>query len=691
MARSGFSRALGFIALASVCLLSACTDLGNGKFYGKTEAPKDNILRYVTGSEPRSLDPPVGTGQPEARIYMALFEGLVEYHPKTMEPIPAIAEKWEISKDGTEYLFHLRKNAKFSNGDPITAKDFVYSFRRSLSPELASESATLAYFIKYSEAYNSGAVFVKDANGRFLLKSDLEDGPSTESEAKQDEMPGATEFHKFIDGPERLTLKGDEKGRAKQFESNPKLKELAEGKEFVPVKAEDMGVEAVDEYTFRVKLYQPAPYFLGVLAHQLFRVVHQGTIEKHGKEWVKPEYIVTSGPFKVVEHRPYDTLIVKKDENYWNKDAVKLAGIEFYPLEEQTTMMNLYKAGEVDAIYNHTVPAAWLDELKPKAKDEYLNFPEVASEFYVINIKKPPMDNLKVRQAFALAIDREALARFRKTTKPLADFTPEGIFPKYDEARKNVAARKIKELGIDQKTWDKRYFDPERARKLLAEAGYPVSGSEGNYSCEKFPVDKVNITYNTSESNKATAEFVQAQWKQNLGITVPLKNLEFKTYLPMLNKVEYEGFGRRGWVGDYMDPFTFLDLFYTEGNNGATGWTDKTYDKMLSDANKILDPDKRFEKMAEAEFMLLQQQIVIPLMTQATNWMKKPYVKGFYPNPGTLHAWQFVYIEQDPAKWDTNVDNLMTEKNPATEELLEKLMAPQKELEAKKAEMAKAE
>jgi ABC-type oligopeptide transport system substrate-binding subunit len=300
------------------------------------------------------------------------------------------------------------------------------------------------------------------------------------------------------------------------------------------------------------------------------------------------------------------------------------------------------------------------------------------------------MDNLKVRQAFALAVDRVALSRFRKTTKPLTEFSPEGIFPKYDEARKKVADRKIKELGIDQKQWEKRIFDPERARKLLAEAGFPVTGGEGSYSCPSFPVDKVNITYNTAESNKAVAEFVQAQWKQNLGITVPLKNLEFKTYLPMLNKVEYEGFGRRGWVGDYMDPFTFLDLFYTEANNGATGWTDKKYDAMLSEANRILDADERFEKLAEAEFYLMQQQVVIPLQTQATNWIKKPYIKGFYPNPGTLHAWKFVYIEQDPAKWDRNVENLMDQKDPQVEEQLAKLMAPQTELENRKKDQAKA-
>ena len=145
------------------------------KYYGVTKAPEGQVLRYISGSEPESLDPQVPTGQPEARVLMALYDGLVEYDPKTMEPIPGIAESWEISKDGTEFLFHLRKNATFSNGDKITAKDFVYTFRRGLSPELAAQNAYLAYYIKYGEAYNSGKVFVKDKNGRFLLEKDLEE------------------------------------------------------------------------------------------------------------------------------------------------------------------------------------------------------------------------------------------------------------------------------------------------------------------------------------------------------------------------------------------------------------------------------------------------------------------------------------------------------------------------------------
>ncbi|GIU81429.1 MAG: hypothetical protein KatS3mg006_0493 [Pyrinomonadaceae bacterium] len=674
------------LALISCILTSCSSSTAGGRYWGKTEPPKENVLRYISGSEPESLDPQIPTGQPEARILMALYDGLVEYHPKTMAPIPAIAESWEISPDGTEFIFYLRKNAKFSNGDPITAKDFVYTFRRGLSPELAAQNAYLAYEIKYAQAYNSREAFVKDKDGNFLLKKDFfEDTKASKSESDKTSTFGPdTEFHRFINSPERLTVPLDEKTREAFFKKNPKIKEAVEGKELVPVRAEDIGVEAIDDYTLRLKLALPAPYFLDLLAHQFFRVVNQRVIEKFGKEWTKPENIVTSGAFKLAIHRPYDVIVVVKNPTYWDAENVSLDRIEFYPSEEQTTSMNLYKAGSVDAIYNHTVPASWIEEMR-KFKDEYLDHPEVAIEYYTFNVTKPPMNDIRVRKAFALAVDRFALSKFRKTTKPLVDFTPEGIFPQYEAARKRVYEELLKEYKIPVEEWEKRYFNPAKACQLMREAGYQVRDKE-NGRCEvlNFPADEVSVTYNTSESNKAVAEFMQAQWKQNLGITVQLRNMEWKTFLPTRKALDYKGMARAGWVGDYMDPNTFLKLFYGPDNDSSTGWYDPKFDRMLDEANSETDPEKRFELLARAEFYMLQAQPVIPLQTQATNWIKKPYVKGLYPNPGTLHAWKFVYIERDPAKWDRDVDNIMKESDPIIEEKIARLMQTQIEFEKRK-------
>lgn len=691
MARISFKQFRTIFALIILSsFLISCSTKATSQYFGDTVAPKENVLRYISGGEIESIDPPITNSQPDARILMALYDGLVEYHPKTVQPIPGLAESWEIKSDGTEYLFHLRKNGKFSNGDPITAKDFVYTIRRGFSPELASRNASLGYYIKYAEAYNSHQAFVKDANGQFLLKKDFQDEESAAATPAAplpapESFGAETAFDKFINEPERLTLPTDEKERAKLVEGNDKLKKALEGKQFVDVKAEDVGVEAVDDYTLRIKLYQPAPYFLGILGHQFFRVVPQKTIEKFGNDdWTRPENIVTSGSYKLAEHRPYDKLVVVKDPNNWDAANVKIERIEFYPMDEQTTMMNLYKAGSVDALYNHTVPAAW-NEVIRQYKDEYQLHPENGTEFYVINVKKPPMDNVKVRQAFALAIDREALAKFRKTLVPLVDMTPEGIFPQYEEARTKIYTEELAKQGSSLDEWKARVFNAEKARKLMTEAGFAVQQSGGGFSCPTFPADKIAITYNTAESNKAIAEFMQAQWKQNLGIEVPLKNMEFRTFLPLINKVDYDGFARRGWSGDYMDPYTFLGLYYSRKNEGGTGWWDPKFDKMLDDANNTADSQKRFEKLAQAEFYISQQQIVIPLGTPGTSWMKKPYVKGMYPNPGTLHAWKFIYIERDSSKWDKDVANIMKENDSAVEEQLKQLTATQDAYEKAKA------
>src|SRR5215213_697612 len=193
------------LAIAIAGLVSSCSTSAKNQFFGQTAAPSENVFRYVTGAEPESLDPALPNGQPEARIFMALYDGLIEYHPVTLDPIPGIAESWEVAEGGTEYIFHLRKNAKFSNGDPISANDFVYSIRRGFSPELASRNASLGYYIKYSEAYNSGFAFVKGSDGKFLLKKDFVD--MVEAASPQTATPaGDGAFHKFLDEPERLTI-----------------------------------------------------------------------------------------------------------------------------------------------------------------------------------------------------------------------------------------------------------------------------------------------------------------------------------------------------------------------------------------------------------------------------------------------------------------------------------------------------
>lgn len=663
------------IALACVLLsssFSSCSSSAKGKYFGKTVPPAENVLRYVSGAESETLDPQLPDGQPEARIYMALFEGLVEYDPKSQKPIPAIAKSWEISPSVDEYVFHLRENAKWSDGKPITAHDFVYSLRRGFRPDVISRTAQLGYFIKYSEAFSGEQVFVKK-NGSFLTSADVNGTGAT----IEPPFGPVTEFNRVLHSGDRITLDGDENKRAKQLAANPKLGAAAAGAEFVPVTAEDIGVEAIDDYTLRITLRQSAPFFLGLLAHQFFRLVPEQSIERNGKDWTRPANIVTCGPFKLKEYRPYDALIVERDPNYWDAANVHLDRIEFYPVEDLSTIMNLYKSGAIDAELNHSVPSSWIGEIR-QYKDEYLDFGENATSYYAMNMTKPPFDDVRVRRAFNLGLDHEALSTFRKVTKPLYDMAPSGIVLDYDKARAKVSEDIRKERGVSPEEWGRRSrFDPEFARKLLTDAGFPVQKVGDNFTCPTFPTDRVSLTFNTNENNRSVAEYVQAQWKQNLGVTIPLKTMEFKTFLPYFKSLQYEGFAQFLWSGDYLDPFTFLGLQYGKDNEGGAGFHDLKYDKTLDEANAELDPEKRFEMLARAEFDLMEQLPLVPLTMAATNWMKKPYVKGMYPNPGTLIPWKFVYIERDPSKWDHDVANILTESDPQVDKQLADLISTQ--------------
>lgn len=650
-----FRQIVGLILLASLaCGTYSCTVASSkGEFYGSTTPPTRNIFRYVNGDEPSSLDPQISEGQPEARLYMALYEGLVEYDPKSLEPIAALAERWDINNDSSEFTFHLRRNGRWSNGDPIDANDFVYSFRRALAKSTGSHTASLALYIKYAQAYNEQHVFVRDPQtGQFLLAKDFDDqlppqplSGSPIDPAKSEYTPSAEEptpdpdtaFHQQMHSPIRLTLPGSVKARTALLEKDAKLKAGIEGKELVPVKAEDLGVEAVDNYTFRISLVQQAPFFLGLLAHQLFRLVPRKVIEKHGDFWTRAENIVTCGPFRLRTWVPYDKLVLERDPMYWDVANVKLDEIHLYSIPDQFVTMNLYKVGELDAVHNRAVPNPWLPVLR--SKKDYMDAAEAAIDYLIMNTTKPPLNDVRVRKAFNLAIDKPAWAEYRRIIKPLTAFTPQGIFPAYPQP-KGAA------------------FDPANARRLLGEAGYPVTqNSDGSFSCPKFPVDQVEYIFNTQGSNKLMAEWMQAQWRQNLGVTIPLRNMEWKTFLQAKAKLDFKGFSRGSWGADYMDPFTFLGIFYVPGESG-TGWFDKKYVEMLDEANRTLDTAKRYELLAKAEAYMLDHQPVIPIASTAVNWMKKPYVKGMYPNPGSLYPWKFIYIERDQAKWDFGTPNL---------------------------------
>ena len=261
----------GTMAVLAACITAAaCSPAStDGLYFGQVEPPEGQVLRYVTGSEPESLDPQVGTGQPEARIYAALYEGLTDYDPKTGDVVPGLAERWDVTGGNTVFVFHLRPGARWSDGAPLTAHDFVYTIRRGLEPTFASRNAYMAYEIAYAQAYNEGASFVRDpVTGTFINE------PGTSS---------------------RLIVPADEEGRESTMA--PEIRALVRGKDLVPVRPEDIGVEAIDDWTVRIQARQPVPYLPGLMAHQFFRIVPRQAIERYGDQWTRPGRVVSSGAF----------------------------------------------------------------------------------------------------------------------------------------------------------------------------------------------------------------------------------------------------------------------------------------------------------------------------------------------------------------------------------------------------------
>ena len=644
---------LGLSLLALTLIAVGCSVSAKDEpYFGKVSPPEGQVLRYLSGAEPQTLDPQYMTGQPESRIAVALFDGLVEYEERTMMPRPSLATSWGPNADGTVWTFHLRNDAKWTDGSPITAHDFVYSWRRALSAELAAPYASLMYSVKNGQAYNELAAFVRyPATGKFATEEDLKragtdgavnytgdapvrfDGPSPAANVAENTKSAATQTsnaapaekaeakptlikYLFVpaDAEDRdKLLNGDP---AKKKPGKPELARFIQGKEFVPVTKEYVGLRALDDYTFQVTLESPTAYFIKMLYHQFFRPVPRQAIERWGNAlWVKPEHIVTSGAFKLVEWKPYERIIVVRNPIFWDNANTKLDKIIFPSTEQLTTAMNLYKAGEIDCTQSNEVPPPWRNQLKETKKD-YVYGPYLQIESLGIKTSLPPLNDVRVRKALSMAVNRQILADQAPGRQPTSSFTPK--MEGYENA-----------VGAD--------YNPEKARQLLAEAGYP--GGKG------FP--ELEILYNSGESNKQTQEIVQQMLKKELGIKVSLTNQEWRVYLEnsRANKLNFKGFVRWAWIGDYVDPNTFLEMLTSTSDNNRTDWKDPKYDAMLAAANAEIDPAKRMKMLHDAEAYMLDHQPMIPLFIGPSSFLCKPYVKNLVPNLLDQHDWRQVYID----------------------------------------------
>ena len=464
-------------------------------------------LVFLNGTEPESLDPAIITGQPEGRLAAALFEGLAARDAQA-RVVPGAAERWEISKDGKRYVFHLRAEARWSNGERLSAHDFVGSWRRALAPATAAEYAYQLFYLENAEAFNAGKI---------------------------------TDFSR-------------------------------------------VGVRALDVRTLEVRLANPTPFFLDLCGFPTLMPVHLPTIERFGDDWIKPGRMVSNGAYTLDEWRINHRIRLRANPHYWDRDRVSLQTVDVLPTSQANTAYNLYHSGVADLILDKgLIPSMLLDVLR--RKPDFHISPFLGNLFYRFNVTRKPFNDARVRKAFALAIDKKRIVeKVTRAGEQIADsLVPPGI-PGYSPPP-----------GLGR--------DPEKARQLLAEAGFPDGRG--------FPA--VSLLYNKSEQNEAIATEIQDMLQKQLGIRVQLTQQEWKVYLNSMSSLDYD-FCRASWVGDYNDPNTFLDMFVTGGGNNRTGWSHPKYDALIRAAEEEVNPSKRMEIFRQAETILCGEELpIVPL------------------------------------------------------------------------------
>ncbi|PCJ56518.1 MAG: peptide ABC transporter substrate-binding protein [Candidatus Hydrogenedentota bacterium] len=493
----------------------------------------DQILFVGNGAEPEALDPHTVTGVPEHHILTALFEGLVGMDAATLTPIPAVAKSWDISDDKKVYTFHLREDARWSNGESLTAKDFLYAWQRILTPALASKYNYMLYPIKNARAFSEGKI---------------------------------TDFNQ-------------------------------------------VGCKALDEHTVEVTLENPTPYFLQLQIHYTWFPVHQATIEKFGTmderntKWTRVGNMVSNGPYLLTKWEPNNVIETRLNEYYWNKDIIRLKGVNFYPVSDEQTEDRMFRSAELHMTENVLIQRV---PVYQRENPQFIRTdPWIGSYFYRINITRKPFDDVRIRRALAMAVDRDAI-----TTNILhgGETSGESLTPKNVNGYTANAAV---------------HFDPEGAKALLAEAGYPDG--------EGFPT--FEILYNTAEKHKIIAVAIQQMWKQTLGIDVQIVNQDWKVYLSSTSNdtMNYD-VARAGWIGDFVDPVNFLECFTTGNGNNRTGWSNAEYDALIEESARTADEAARFELFQQAEAILTEEMPLIPIYHYTRPFLIGPEVKNFQPN-----------------------------------------------------------
>ncbi|MDZ4819768.1 MAG: ABC transporter substrate-binding protein [Planctomycetota bacterium] len=606
---------------------------------------------FVNSTEIKTIDPAAATGVPEGRIIWELFEGLTSWDPKTLKTIPAVAESWTVSDDKRTYTFKLRDNARWSNGKPVTAHDFVYSWRRFLHPGTAAEYAYEMWYVENAEKFSKLQFDIGDPveielpikrengkrtdsarefapgkllRGKLVAKETVGASVPTNSVVNNSvvKTPEAgksavsTEASKSAEGPSPIyTVEID--GVSRKFQKEGKQ---GEAYKWMLFDFEHVAIKAIDASTLQVRSNHPVPYFLELTGFYPYAPVNQECIESFSEQdWLKPENLVSNGPYRLKSRRLRDRIRLEKSDTYWDRDNVKLNIVDALAVGSDSTGLNFYLTGQADWI--ETVPATVIPELLRQNRPDFQPSPQLATYYYRLNVTRPVMKDVRVRRALGLAINKRQIVEnvTQSGQQPASSLVPPLIseYSPYEPA----------------KCGD---HNPTEARKLLAEAGYP--GGRG------FP--KITIQYNSSDMHTSIAELVQYQWKTILGIDVALQSQEWGTYLDNQQNLKYD-ISRAGWGADYADPNTFLSMFVTNGGNNQTGWSNKQYDQLIRDAQQEPDEKKRAEMFHQAEQILMDEMPIIPVYFNVSTEMVQPYVRGVHRNYHNFHPLKAISIDQD--------------------------------------------
>ncbi|WP_187695460.1 peptide ABC transporter substrate-binding protein [Oceanobacillus piezotolerans] len=502
---------------------------------GSTEKQSDAAgekvlyLNNGIGIEPTSFDPSIGFDQASWEPLNNLMEGLTRLDQDS-EAGPGVAEKWDVSEDGLTYTFHLREDAKWSNGDPVVAEDFVFAWKHMLDPNTASSAAFLAYFIKGAEEYNSG------------------------------------------DGS-----------------------------------ADEVGVTAVDEKTLEVVLAQPTGFFLDVLTNPAFFPINHKVAEENPDWHAEADTFVGNGPF-ILESWDHDVeMIFAKNPEYWDADAVKLDKVHFSMINDTNTQYQMFESGDLDVA---VIPPEMSDQLID-GENVFIG-PYGGLEFYRFNTTMEPFQNKKIRQAFAYAINREDIAEFvvKNGVEPAYGFISPGFTTPTGEDFRDVNGDLVS-------------FDPDLAKQLLQE------GMEEEGYDELPPI---TLTYSTGDLNKAVAETLQDMFIQNLDVEVTLENQEWSVFADAQQNLELQ-FSRSSFINDYNDPVNFLESFVTDSYMNRTGFSSEEYDELITNGKTETDEEARWEYLSEAEKMLADEMIAIPIRYYNTVVLEADGVSGILRHP----------------------------------------------------------